>query len=541
MNTDMTIVLASVAAFLIAVGVIWWLTKRLTKPGVLRTMIRLAGLASLTLVAVIVGLTSMQSQAQTTVAIATTPIVAERATAELGTLKVTLDAVGSLEPVNVQDLTFGTSAAVKEVLVSVGDTVHAGDVLARMDSTDLEARLRDAELSLAQAQASLDSVLASATQLEIAAAEANITLAQAGLYSASQGPSDADVEIARLQEELAQNQVWQSQINRDMRVAQEEARGGGVNWLEQQQYDSSVTQAENSATISALDYEATVNDGPSGSSLASANAQLTSAQARLADLQAGASEPDIRRAQISVESAQLDVDNVRSALDNATLVAPFDGIVAEENLIVGVMPPAGSAITLIDVGHYALNLSVAEADVVNVALGQPVDLAVQAVNDAPVTGTITHLDVTPTQSGQLISYVAEVTVDPTADTPLRPGMSATATITLQAHENVLVLPNRFIETDAATQQTVVQVESAPGVYTSVPVTLGARNAETSEITSGLRAGQTVVLLAREATTTGQQGGLGFGILGGGQRPAGFEPPAGGFQGGGGGGFQGGGN
>jgi len=542
MNTDMTILIASAAALLVALGIIWWLSRRLTKPGVVRTLIRLTGLSVVAMIAVMAGLTLTQSQtlAATTTAL---PVVSERATASYGTLTVTLDAVGSLEPGDTQNLTFGTSALVTEVLVSAGDVVHAGDVLARVDTTDLEAQLRDAQLSLAQAQASLDALLAPATELEIAAAEANITLAQAQLYSASQsGASDADIEIARLQEELARNSLWQSQINRDMRVQQEETRGGGVNWLEQQQYDSSVTQAENSVTLAEMDYEDTANDGPSGSSLASANASVASAQARLEELQSGPSETDLRRAQISVESAQLEVDNAQDALDDATLVAPFDGIVAEENLIVGVVPPAASAITLIDTSHYTLDLSVAEADVINVAIGQPVDLAVQAINDVPVSGTITSLDVSPTQSGQLISYAAEVTVNPSEDVPLRPGMSATATITLESYDNVLLLANRFIETDATTGGTVVQVETAPGVYAAMPVTLGARNSEESEITSGLSAGQTVVVLARETSTTEQQGGIGLGILGGaaGGGPGGggnFQPPAGGFQGGG-GSFQG---
>ncbi|MCC6616094.1 MAG: efflux RND transporter periplasmic adaptor subunit [Anaerolineae bacterium] len=534
MNTTLTTLLAPAAAILVGLVLFWWLSKRLTKPGVVRTLVRLVGLAAVALVGVTGGLTLMRSQIQAAAATTSTPIVSERASVDYGELTVTLDAVGSLEPGDTQNLTFSASAPVTEVLVSVGDYVHAGDVLARVDTTDLEANLRDAQLSLAQAQASLDALTAPASELDIAAAEANITLAQAQLYSASQGgSSEADVEIARLQEELARNSLWQAQINRDMRVEQEETRGGGVNWLEQQQYDSSVNQAENSVTLAEMDYEDTVNSGPSGSSLASANASVASAQARLEELQSGPSETDLRRAQISVESAQLEVDNAQEALDDATLVAPFDGIVAEENLIVGVVPPSASAITLIDVSNYRLNLSVAESDVINVALGQPVDLAVQAINDAPVSGTITALDVSPTQSGQLISYAAEVTVNPTEDVALRPGMSATATITLESYDNILVLPNRFIETDATTGGAVVQVETEPGVYTAVPVTIGARNSEESEITSGLSAGQTVVVLTREtSTTTEEQSGLGFGIAipGGGGPPAGggnFTAPAGG--------------
>ncbi len=477
--------------------------------------------------------------------------ISERSTVTTGTLTITLDAAGSLSPVASETLSFGASAPVTEVLVAVGDMVQAGAVLARIDTTDADARIRVAELQLAQAQASLDSIKAPPTQIEIDLAEANVTLAQAQLYSAAQSgaTSDADIEIARLQEELAQNSLWQAQIRRDQSVAQDIYRSGELTWVEAQAYDQSVSNAADSVTLAQTNYAEALNPTTSTSGLTSASASLENAQAQLESLLGGATDDEIRQAEIQVEQAQLSLDSARATLENYVLVAPFTGIVAEQSLIVGVNPPSTGALTLLDPNRYTIDLSIAEADVVSVSEGQAVTVAVQAFSDAGISGTITRLADTPTQNGQLVTYAAEVLLDPVASLTLRPGMSATATVILKQLNNVVLVANRFISTDSATGENVVTVENADGTYTSLPVTIGERSTDSSEITSGLEVGQTIVIISREVeAATGTGSGLGLGGLlggaggaGGGQPPAGFQPPTGGnFQPPSGGGFPGGG-
>ncbi|MBE2272526.1 MAG: HlyD family efflux transporter periplasmic adaptor subunit [Anaerolinea sp.] len=467
-----------------------------------------------------------------------TVTIAERATVATGTLTLTLDAAGSLSPAASETLSFGASAFVTEVLVEVGDAVRAGDVLARIDTTDADARIRVAELQVQQAQASLDAILAPPTQIEIDLAEANVTLAQAQLYSASQSgsTSDIDIQIAALQVELARNQLWQAQINRDQRVAQDEFRSGEVTWVEQQGYDQSVNNAEDSVTTAQMSYDSTVGGTSSSSGTISAQASLENAQAQLDSLLAGATGDEIRQAEIQVEQAQLNLETVRDTLDNYVLVAPFDGIVAEQSLIVGVNPPSSGAMTLLDTSQYTIDLNIAEADVVNVGEGQTVTVDVQAFADAEIGGTITHLATMPTQNGELVTYDAQVLLDPVQSVVLRPGMSATATVILKQLTGVLLIPNRFISTDSATGENVVTVETAAGEYTTIPVTIGERSTDSSEITSGLSVGQTIVIVQRETEDAAAQAGAGLGSLfggglaGGGERPSGdFQPPSGDFQ------------
>ena len=76
-----------------------------------------------------------------------TPI--DRTVVETGSLNITLNAAGSLSPAQQLELTFESSALVAEVFVTEGQRVKKGDILARLDSTDAEAAVRDAEITLA--------------------------------------------------------------------------------------------------------------------------------------------------------------------------------------------------------------------------------------------------------------------------------------------------------------------------------------------------------------------------------------------------------
>jgi HlyD family secretion protein len=231
-----------------------------------------------------------------------------------------------------------------------------------------------------------------------------------------------------------------------------------------------------------------------------------------------ASANELRRAQIDLESAKLGVQKAQQQLTQTTLIAPIDGLVANENLTVGEAPPAVNAITLIDDSHYTIDLAIDETDIVNVAVGQAVNLNVVALKGTAVTGTVTKIETAPKIDGQLVTYAATVTLDFTA-VPLRPKMSATATITIGEIKDVILVPNRFIRVDNNTQRTYVTVEQN-GKYTDMPVAIGERNETNSQIESGLEVGETIVLLPGSTQTTTQGGAFG-------------RPPGGGAAGGGG--------
>ena len=84
-------------------------------------------------------------------------------------------------------------------------------------------------------------------------------------------------------------------------------------------------------------------------------------------LTAGPDAKQLRQAQIAVETAQLSLDQAQKQRDNAVLKAPFDGVVAEVNIVPGTIPPSTGAITLINTSGYTITLSVDEKDITKLA------------------------------------------------------------------------------------------------------------------------------------------------------------------------------
>src|SRR5690606_17484992 len=184
---------------------------------------------------------------------------------------------------------------------------------------------------------------------------------------------------------------------------------------------------------------------------------LVAAQVQLDRLLNGPDELELQQAELELKQAQLLVDLAQANLDRVTLVAPFDGVIASSDLIVGELPPASGAIEMIDDHEFYVDLAIDETEIADVQVGQPVNLTLDALPEASITGRISRVAQTPTRIGQVVTYMARVTLDPTLE-PIRIGMNATATIQVQQLPDVLTLRNRFIRIDRATQQAYVTIQ-----------------------------------------------------------------------------------
>lgn len=451
--------------------------------------------------------------------------IADETTVSIGTLRVTAGATGTIIPARQVPLMFELPGVVSEVLVAEGDSVNAGAVLARLDTADLQSAVENARVAMDLQLIAYDALTAPARDEDIAVAEAAVAAAQASVNAAySSAPGDEQIEIARLQTELARNQLWQAQLQRDLSVNaappgidisslipegadvppevvdQINAAVSGI--LPQQSFPSSssttggLNQAEYGVQIADANYAATEARGANVASVASAGAALVSAQAQLDRLLNGPSETDLQLAEIAVRQAELAVLQAEAALKRAVISAPFDGVVGRVNLTVGEPPPADDpALLLVDTSEYYVDLAIDETDVVDIQIGQAVELRLDALPGADISGRVSRVALTPTIVGQLVSFPVRVTLDDT-DEPVRIGMSATATIVVDEIPDALILPNRFIRIDRDTQQAYATVERAAGLFEEAPIQLGLRNETESQITEGLADGQRVVLLPR---------------------------------------------
>ncbi len=422
-------------------------------------------------------------------------------TVEPDSIVVTVTATGVIEPERSVDMGFETSAPVAEIIVQEGDSVQSGEVMARLSADDLEAALREAEIALELQQLALEALIEPPRQVEVAAAEAAVVAAEAAIPAAGTGPTSQQIEIARVQAELARNALWQAQLNRDNKDALDPQFRGGLPDIILT--ESGVFNAETDVQIADTNIRVLQQQGGGLGAIASAEQQLVQAQIALEDLLNGPDEIDLLRFQIQLDEAELAVERARVALEQAELLAPFDGVVAQNNLTVGENPPTTDpAIQVVDNSTFYVELAIDENDVVDIEIGQAVSLRLDALPEAEITGTIQRIAITPNPDSETVVYRARVAVAPT-EANVRVGMSTTATITTQELQDVLVVPNRFIRIDRETQQAFVTVQRSEGRFEEIPVTLGERNNEISEITSGVEPGQRVVLVPRDAAGLGE--------------------------------------
>jgi len=438
---------------------------------------------------------------------------------ERDTIASTVSATGSIEPDEQISLAFGTSGRISNVYVSIGETVAAGQLLAEIDTTDLTLALAQSRVTLEINEAQLAKLETPPKTNDIAAAQAAVQVAQAAVAAAEASLNSSQAAYGQL---LASSSSAQQTVNEaNVRSAEATLKTA------QQAYNQVRSRPNIGALPQSAELErATIafeaakaqaeltNQGPDQSQIAAALSQiaqadsglrqsqssLITAQNNLQTLLDGADTNDLVIARAQVRQAQLNVVQAEKNLDNAQIIAPFDGIVTQVNVRANELSSGGSAFTLTNPNRFHMDVLVDEIDVRQLQIGQPVRISIDALPNTEVTGMVTQIATTADNVSGVIAY--QVTIVPEfTDEALRAGMSATAIITTAQVNNVLLLPNRFIQLDRETgrayvsklRQTVVD-----GVTTSEPllqeIELGLRNDNVSQIVAGLTDGDEIALI-----------------------------------------------
>jgi len=215
---------------------------------------------------------------------ATTPIAIDYTlvTPQRTTLTATVNAAGRLEPVRVTSLAFAAAGRVVEVLVSPGDTVEAGAVLARLDDRDAQLRITQAEAGLAQVQAGLDRLRGGPSQADVDAARAQVAQAEASLTQVRGSVTGADLRAAAeqvRQAEVRLERILGTPANGDVATADARIREATLA-LEQQR---SQLSAAKSAAATQLEQAV--------SSLTQAQARYATALANWQHVEAKGTDP----------------------------------------------------------------------------------------------------------------------------------------------------------------------------------------------------------------------------------------------------------
>ena len=158
---------------------------------------------------------------------------------------------------------------------------------------------------------------------------------------------------------------------------------------------------------------------------------------------------------------------------------------------------------MVNMDDLVIDTSVSEADVASVKVGQSASVVFSALTSptnpsgTTVAGKVTAIDPTSTVTSSVVTYGATVTlVNPPAT--LRLGQTGTVTVTTASKTNVLYVSTTAITTTGVGKTVTL---SSGGTTRTVRITTGVAGDSTTEVTSGLTAGQTVVLPTTTTTTT----------------------------------------
>lgn len=354
---------------------------------------------------------------------------------------VTVAASGTVDPSQEFGLQFpgAATATLETLLVSVGDTVTEGQVLASINTLALKASVATATASVASANSA------------IANAETSGDSARQAIAAADQAITAAELSIENIVDE----------------------------------YPASSYPMEN-------DHIA----------LLQAQKQKVTAEASLetARRQLEAYYPLKASAEASLSSARAALVSARLSLENAQMTAPVAGTVVAIASQIG--EPVGSTtagtngttgfIVLAALDTFVVKADFAESEVVGITTGQSVTLEFDAIPGEIRDGSVTEVALFGTvdvSGASLTTYEVTISV-PDAPVGIRAGMTAQASITTEEQKGVVAAPvTALIEQGDGY---IVQVEGADGTISSIDVQVGIRGGYYVEIISGLSAGDRVV-------------------------------------------------
>jgi HlyD family secretion protein len=337
-------------------------------------------------------------------------------------LSSVVSASGEIKPKTYVNIGANAYGKITHLYVKEGDHVKKGQLLAQLENVQSTADV-------------------SANQASVQAAETDALAADAGLRT-----SDAD--LLRAQADYARNKL-------DWDRAQNLYKDG---------------------LIAKSDFDSRQN------AWATADSGLVQAKARVAQAKAQKDSADRHVAQ-----ARANLTRVADVLQKTTYAAPYDGVITNlpvregESVVIGIQNALGSTLlTLADMSVITAEVKVDETDIVNVRVGQPAEVMIDAIPKKVFHGTVSEIgdnaivrstgvatSQQATASEEAKDFKVVVTVnDPPPD--LRPGLSTTAKITTASRSGALTIPIQALS--VRTKAQLAQEKAAPGaVHAASPV------------------------------------------------------------------------
>jgi RND family efflux transporter MFP subunit len=366
-------------------------------------------------------------------------------------------------------------AYVREVRVTEGSRVAAGDLLIRLDDADVRAQLRRAEAGLGAARAAREEALQTIAESEARSIEARAALAEArtNVDAARRMVDDAEAALVAAE---AQAALAASTHERYRRLL-----GEGV--VSRQEYEET-TARDRTAAADVLRARARLEVTRNAVSQGQSRVSQAESAVAASDLRTAAARRRAEAAEARVGEAEAEAARAEVQLAYSRITAPGPGLVVEKSVEVGDLAMPGKPLLRIDdPAGYRLEAQLASSDAASVRLGQAVPVSVGSLGALPARVG----EIVPAADPATRTITVKLDLPPAPG--VRGGLYGTARFTVGQAERLVLPLSAVVERGQLTGAYVVEADRARLRY----VTLGPRRGGGVEVLSGLGAGERVVV------------------------------------------------
>jgi HlyD family secretion protein len=343
-------------------------------------------------------------------------------------------ATGKIQPITKVEVKSKASGIVEKLYVDINYQVKKGQQLAQLDQQEILAEV-------------------AAQKAQLAAAEANVTTSQANIEQDKVNAAAPDLPM------------YKATLDRNLEM-----------------------QKEGVVSRQALD---------------DANKDYMAALTRRDSFQAqiGVDMAKLKQARAQVLQAQASLNQYEEQLGYTTIVAPMDGVILSRDVEIGDAVSSilvlGSTATLVmtegDTNEVYVQGKVDEADIAHVYMSQPARIKVESFRDRVFNGKVTKIAPLGVEKDNVTTFEVRVSIDNPGG-ELKANMTANAEILLDEHKGVLTVPENAVSYDGQKNAFVeVPDKKQKDGQRKVPVKVGLSNGSVTEVLSGLKEGEQVVL------------------------------------------------
>lgn len=223
-----------------------------------------------------------------------------------------------------------------------------------------------------------------------------------------------------------------------------------------------------------------------------AEGELNSAKDKLAIKKAPPREADIELYQAQVKQAQANLNQIKNQIAQKVFVAPIDGVITDVKMELGEMATANQAVVAMNsLADFEIKSDIAESEIAKIALGNSAKITFDAFGDEEIwSGKVVKIDPAQTVVQGVVYYKTTIGLS-SADSRIKPGMTANLEIETARQNNVLIVPTRAVKESNGKKLVKILIGEE---IKEIEVKTGLKNTEGEiEIVSGLKEGDEIVI------------------------------------------------